>query len=80
MSATTFKQSSSVNQLKLDSSGTNADQIYIKKDSYYAYIGISTDGYFYIKSNCFRDDNGNRNRGYLGCGTDSDKTLHVRTS
>lgn len=79
MSATTYKQIySSTKQLTLNSSGTNADQIYIKSGSYYAYIGISTDGYFYIKSNCFRDDKGNRNSGYLGCGTDSDKTLHVR--
>lgn len=52
----------------------------INNTLYYVYAGIDSSGYFYFHSNCFKNDKGSRQSGYLRAGTSDNKYAHLRPS
>ena len=62
--------------------GTNQIKIerMVNYTNYYVYIGIDSSGYFYFHSNCFKNDKGVRQSGFMRMGTDKNVYAHLRPS
>lgn len=52
----------------------------VGNQNYYLNIGISSDGFLYFNSNCFKDDNGSRKGGFMKASISSSQYLHFRSS